>query len=67
MKMLACACDVFRGDVIKVDGRRYTVVDDMSNNNGFFVAKSDKGYLTKLNTLEIEEIIERENKNFTYI
>lgn len=65
--MYKCKSDVFRGDIITIDGRHYIVVDSMNSNNGNFKAKDSRGRLTWFNTRNIDRVDKRKDQTAVYI
>lgn len=65
--MFASKYDVFRGDVVVVEGVEYIVLDKICNNNGWFEAvRKEHPRRARLNTLQIERVAKRTHA-YTYV
>ena len=53
---MRCKSDVFKGDIVKVNGELLVVIDDMSSNNGNYRAKDKCGRMQLCNMLSTEVI-----------
>ena len=53
---MRCNSDVFKGDIVKVNGELLVVIDDMSSNNGNYRAVDNLGRMQWCNMLSTEVI-----------
>ena len=53
---MRCKSDVFKGDIVKVNGELLTVIDDMSSNNGNYRAVDNIGRMKWCNMLNTEVV-----------
>lgn len=63
----ACKSDVFKGDIIRHQGKFFVVIDSMNSNNGNFRAKDSRGRLFWLNTLNVDGVKKRKDQTIIYI